>query len=112
MRARHRIQHLGLAGLLESLERLSAHRGIDRLIRHADRGGELFENEEDYAVADQRAPVELAQHLLLFFREAAALVRPLTIVEEPAAELRLDDAVQIFVEAVRSAAQIEVERIG
>src|SRR5262245_13893810 len=46
------------ARLLELPERLSAHRGIDVQVRHANDGAPLLEHEEADAVVNHAAPVE------------------------------------------------------
>src|SRR5215510_5316261 len=60
-----RVEHLGVAGLLELLQGLPAHRRIDVQIRGAHHRGQLLEEKEDHTVMDERAPVAPAYQIAL-----------------------------------------------
>src|SRR5215471_16445333 len=51
----HGVQNLGIPGLLEILEGLSAHCRIDVRVRRSDDGAQFFQHEEDDAVMDHSA---------------------------------------------------------
>src|SRR5690606_13587046 len=107
----HRVEHLGVPGLLELLERLAAHRRVDVQVRRADDGTELLEHEEEHAVMDHRAPVAAAHHVALRFREARLLERPLRILEKELALLRNDQIVQEAIQPIRANGRLDRERI-
>src|SRR5438105_674908 len=68
--AGNRVGDLRVARLLEFLERLAAHRGVDVQVADADDGAELLEHEEDDAVVNHPAPVALSDQILFFVGQA------------------------------------------
>ena len=107
----HEFEHLRIPRLLEVLERLTAHRGVDVQVADADDGAELFEHEEDDAVVDHGAPVAAADEILFFFGQSGFLEGRFRIRLELVAMIRIHHVVQEFIQAVRFHAPLECEGI-
>src|SRR5262249_51729680 len=63
---RDRVEHLRVACLLEIFQRLTAHGCVDVQVGRADDGAELFQEEENHAVLNERTPIASANHVALF----------------------------------------------
>src|SRR5665213_4387487 len=59
------VEHLGVAGLLELVQRLAAHSGIDVQVGDAGHRRQLLQHEEDRAILHHGAPVAAADHVAL-----------------------------------------------
>ena len=108
-----RVQRAGrVARLLEVLERLAPHRGIDVQVGDPDHGAELLQHEEARAVVDQRAPVATPDHVAFLRRQPRFAHRARLVREEPLAMRRLDHRVQELVQPVALDAARQREGIG
>src|ERR1700722_16810691 len=90
----HGVQNLRIASLLEILQGLAAHGGVDMQIGGAQDRPEFLEQEEDHSVVDEGTPVALAQHVALFGRELRFFEQYFGFGEEACAHLRLNQLMQ------------------
>src|SRR5438270_758183 len=86
------VEHLGVARLLELLEGLTAHRGIDVQIGNAEHRGQLLQQKEDHPVVDERAPVAPPHQVALLRGELRLLEHRLRIGEELPPEPMFEEA--------------------
>src|ERR1700722_19416797 len=108
---RNRVENLRIAGLLKGLERLAAHRCIDVKIGCPHYRTQLFQEEKDRAILDQRPPVPPAYHRPLLFCKSHFFEHRFRIVEKALASLGLNERMEKIVQAVCLDAAAQCERI-